>query len=310
MAIAHERGVQVLMIHPAPPTPPPHPRRGWALAALAAAGLAIGGLWVWAQSEGSLASALRLAAWALPSQHTVQFSQIKGNLRHGGPLGDVRWQDATLEVRLQGGEMALDWARLWQGQLPVARLQVQSLSIQDRVPAQAATPLTHLTLPLQVDLPWQVQQLQWTGASSVQLTNLQGHYRYNGRTHALQLQRLDMAQGRYQGQATLQAAAPMALDAQLQGEVTTSVPGSRTPWTLQARAQLQGPLAGPSAQLQLQAHVAPARATASAMQLQLEATLHPWSSRTVSSLQLQAAQPLAECTLHPAERASPGHAPR
>jgi translocation and assembly module TamB len=292
MATAHERGVQVLMNHPAPPTPQPRSRRSWALAALTAAGLAsaVGGLWAWAQTEGSLASGLRAVAWALPGQQQMQFSQVQGSLRQGGQLGLLRWQDAGLQVQLQGGEVTLDWARLWQGQLPITRLQVQKLTITEQGPAKPVTPITSGALPLQVDLPWQVQQLQWTGASSVQLSNLQGHYRFDGHTHALQLQRLDMAQGRYQGQATLQAAAPMALDAQLQGEIITPVPGSPQSWTVQAQAQLQGTLAGPSAQLQLQAQVQPAQAKASAMQLQLEATLHPWQSQTLSALKLRASQ--------------------
>jgi translocation and assembly module TamB len=296
MAAAHERGVQVLMRQPLPAKPQeahaPRQRRGWAWAAVTAVGLSIaaGGVWAWAQSEGSLASALRALAWALPGTQQLHVSQVSGSVRHGGHLDQMRWQEAGLEVQAQGLDMALDWTRLWQGQLPLQKLQMQQLRVIEQRPAQAATPLTQVTLPLQVDLPWQVQQLQWSGALNLQLSNLQGQYRYDGLTHTLQLLRLDMAQGRYHGQATVQATAPMAINARLQGEVSTSVPVGAPSWTLQAQAQLQGTLAGPEAQVQLQAQVAPAQAMASAMQLQLDATLLPQQSQSVSSLQLQASR--------------------
>jgi len=296
MALAHERGVQVLMHEPTtPPTPRPVvPRqpRGSKTAALVLLGMATlaSGLWAWAQSEGSLATALRTLAWTLPATQQLQFDQVRGSLRHGGRLGQVHWHEAGLDVQAHGSEITLDWTRLWHGQLPVTQWTSQQLTVKDERAAPPSTALTHLTLPLQVDLPWQIGQVQWMGSSPVSLSRLQGHYRFDGYTHALTLDSLDMAQGRYQGHGTLQAAAPMALDVQLQGDITAQAPGSHPASALHAQAQLHGTLAGAQAQFQFQADVRPASVMASAMQLHIDATLQPWQDTIVSTVMAQASQ--------------------
>ena len=246
-------------------------------------------LWAWAQTEGSLSTALRVLAWALPGSQPLQLAQVQGSLRHGGQLGRVHWHQAGLDVQITHADVALDWSRLKQGLLPVTRVQVQQLTIKDERQPQVATPLTHLGLPMQVDVPWQVAHMMWTGSNTLTLTDLQGHYRFDGRTHDLALQQLVMAQGRYQGQATLQSTAPMALNVQLQGDITTQAPGSKNPLALTAHAQLQGEIAGPKAELQLKAQVHPTSAKTSGMQLHIDATLHPWQEQPVSSVNAQAA---------------------
>jgi translocation and assembly module TamB len=278
--------------HTAARTAKPRPRRGRTVAALALLSTATlaGGLWAWAQSEGSLATALRALAWTLPATQQLQVDQVQGSLRHGGRLGQVNWHDAGLDVQAQGNDIALDWTRLWQGLLPITRLSVQQLTVKDERPAQAATPLTHLSLPLRVDLPWQMDQVQWAGSSPLSLSRLQGHYRFDGRTHALLVDSLDMAQGHYQGQGTLQAAAPMALDVQLQGDIAAAQPGSAKAMALAAHAQLQGTLSGPSAQLQLKVQVQPTHTQTLAMALDIDAVLQPWQTQPIASVKAQAQQ--------------------
>jgi len=284
------------MHEPTTPTtaraPLPKQPRGAKTAALALLGTATlaSGLWAWAHSEGSLATALRALAWALPATQQLQFDQVQGTLHHGGRLGLLHWHEAGLDVQAQGSEVTLDWARLWHGQSPVAQWTSLQLTVKDERPPQPSTPFTRLSLPLHIDLPWQIGQLQWSGSSAVSLSHLQGHYRFDGQTHALTLDSLDMAQGHYRGRGTLQATAPMALDVQLQGDITAQATGSRHASALQAQAQLQGTLAGEQAQLQLRGDVQPASATPAAMRLHIGATLHPWQNPIVSTITAQASQ--------------------
>lgn len=275
-----------------PHTPGAAAARGWrrAVFAIGAAAAALAGLWGWSHSEGSLATALRALAWTVPASATLQFEQVRGNLQQGGQIGRAHWHQAGLDVRWHDGTLGLDWSRLLQGKMPLTQWQVQRLEVVDTRPAQDSKPLAALTLPLQADLSWRIGQVQWGSAPALTLGPLEGHYRFDGQAHALALHRLDLAQGRYSGQASLGAAAPMPLQLQLQGTVTPTVQGAQPALQLQARAQLQGTLAGASAQLQLQAHMHTAQGDAPATHLQLNARLHPWRSQWVSSATAQAAQ--------------------
>ena len=281
---------------PLPPTPSRSRRRAWAAAALALAVLltVLGGLWGWARTDGSLATALRVVSWLLPAGQALQFNGVSGSLHQGGHIGEGHWHSDGLTVQVQDSQLTLDWSRLPQGDLPVARITAQRVTVQDQASTQATTPPTQLGLPLRIDLPWHIEQLQWAGAHPALLERLQGHYRFDGQTHILTLHGLDLAQGHYQGQATLGATGALPLDVQLQGELHATTPG-RAPeraMTLQAQARLQGTLAGEAAQLQLQARidpaVAPGRTQAPTTQLRLDATLHPWQTQVLSSAKAEA----------------------
>ena len=284
----------------------PPRRKKWpvAISALALAAGLVGALGVWASQDRSLSTGLQALAWLVPAGQTLQFEQVQGSLRHGGQVGQVHWQGQGQTVQVHKAKLTLDWTRLWQGQLPLSQLHLQSLQVQADGTAPKAQALSSLPLPLKADLTWQIDQLQWPGGVASQL---RGHYLFDGIHHRLELQQLDMAQGRYQGQMQLQAASPMALQAHLQGQINTRMPGQKTPIALQAVASLQGPLATAMAEVQLQASIQPrAAATASnhsapqpkpkpqlnakPMGLTLSATLRPWQTQAVSTVQLQAEQ--------------------
>jgi len=275
-----------------PPTPAQpqrqHRARRVAAVALLTLSASLGGLWGWTHTEGSLATALRMLAWALPAAQTLQFERVQGSLQQGGYIGHLRWHRQGLDVQVRGSALTLDWSRLREGHWPLTQLQLKTLTIEDQSPASTAPPPSQLRFPLRVDLPWQIEQVQWASSHPVTLHGVRGHYRFDGQTHALTLHQLELAQGRYQGQATLGAAAPMPLALQLQGDITAAAPGSTQALPLQAHAQLQGHLAGASAQLQLQARIQPTRTSAQTMQLQLEATLQPWQTAMLSSASAQA----------------------
>ena len=281
---------------PLPPPPSSPRRRAWAAAALGGVCLlaVLLGLWGWARTDGSLATALRLVAWLLPAGQTLQLNGVRGNLSLGGHVGHAHWHGDGLDVQVQDSQLGLDWSRLLQSGLPVAHITVQRVTVQDQRPTTPpGTPPLQLALPLRVDLPWQIEQLQWTGARAAVLERLRGHYRFDGQTHTLALHGLDLAQGHYQGQATLGATGALPLDVQLQGTLRTMAPGSSQAMSLQAQAQLQGSLAGEAAQLQLQARIDPTlirpRAETRATQLRLDATLHPWQAQPLSSANAEVA---------------------
>jgi len=244
--------------------------------------------WGWSAREGSLAQALRLARhW--PGLGNLHTTQVQGNLREGGRIGQLAWQQPGLTLRMQDVEFGLDWPRLLHGVLPVPRLSVARIQWQaSPTPvASPAPPPEALRLPLQVDLAWQIGALDLPDRSGLALRQLQGHYRYDHDRHRLQLQQLTLAQGRYSGQLDLQAQAPLALSARLQGEVAATL-GQR-PLTLQAEAELQGRLAGAQAQLDLQARLRE-RGASGAQPLQLAATVQPWQAQPLRQAQARLQQ--------------------
>ena len=266
---------------------PQHPPKSTALRRAGLAGLLgaalLTGLWGWSGSEGSLASGLRLAGTLLPSGMTLHSQGAQGSLRHGGRIAQLDWQQDGLSLQAQSLEVELDMARLLRGELPVQRLQLGELQAEQRS-STAATPLQSLQWPLRVDLDWRIDRLRWQAGMPLQAIGLQGHYRFDGQAHRLRLDNAQWAQGRYQGTLQVQAAAPMAMQAQLQGQVQGLLPTL----ALQARAELKGHLAGADALLALQAEVQPnGPATTRSPGLQLQAELHPQAERLLGSVQAQ-----------------------
>lgn len=250
-----------------------------------------GALWAWTGTAGSLATALKLAAWALPSEQQLRISDVQGNLQQGGRIGQLQWQSAGLKVTAQNAHMALDWSQLWRQAWPVRSLHLQDLRIQDQRPAKASSPMTSLTLPLPLQLNVQVDQFTWKGATQLALSEVKAQYAFDGLAHQLNVQSLKLAQGRYTAQASLQATAPMALQVELQAQVTSPSKDSTTGLPLVLHASLEGPLSGPLAQLVLKAHLAPQAGQASAqgqpsdVQLDVQATLMPWAQQPIVQVQ-------------------------
>ena len=306
------------------PQPPRRPRSrtrrvlrglGWLLAALVALLIAAAAaLWGWAGSGTSLAAALARAAQYLPAGQQLESRDVTGSLRSGGRIGWLRWSSPSLSVEVN--DIALGWQlmpllqrRLELGEVHAARVQITPAA--DAPPStEPRAPLTQLQLPLRIGIPFRVDTLEWAGAQTVQVLGLQGDYRFDGREHRLKIDRVELAQGRYTASATLQADAPMALSATVDGTVQTAVPGGGAPLPLDALATLQGSLAAPDASLELKARIRPATAAATpppaaqpAMQADLAATLAPWATQplqaataTLRALDLAALWPQAPRT--------------
>ena len=302
---------------------------GWLVLALVTVVLVAGaGVWWWAGSNTSLALALARAAQYLPAEQQLESRDVTGSLRSGGRIGWLRWSSPTLAVEVT--DIRLGWQlapllqrRLELGEVHAARVHVIPLGPPRTDPTPAPEPLTELVLPLQIGVPFRVDEIQWDGPPAVQALNLAGDYRFDGRQHRLNIDGVALAQGRYSARITLDAHEPMALDATAVGTVHTAVPGGGADLQLAAHATLQGTLATAAARLQLDGHIAPASsaapgadgssATPAPMQADVQATLAPWQKQplqsataTLRSVNLAALWPQAPVTaLHGTVQAGP-----
>ena len=255
-------------------------------------------LWMWSGATTSLATTLAVAARWLPEGQSLQSRNVQGSLQGGGTIGWLRWQRGALSVEAHDIAVNWSWRSALDGQARVDQLSARRVHIEDRSPSQAGPtpPPATLALPFKVDTRWSIGTLEWVGSAPITATDLAGHYVYDGKRHRLEGAQGQVAQGSYQLSATLEAQAPMALAAQVQGTVQTTLPGRSTPLEVVAQATLAGPLAQTDATLELVASLrsefpptTAMRSTKGAgttMQGQLEARLQPWQAQPV--LQAQA----------------------
>ncbi|MET0311612.1 MAG: DUF490 domain-containing protein, partial [Burkholderiaceae bacterium] len=223
----------------------------WVLLALfTTAVVAVGGLWVWAGSEGSLATALRWAGERQP----LAAEGVAGTLRQGGAVGRLAWE--TGELVVEARDVRLKWQpwALLSGQLQLDNVSASSLRVHDRrAPAPPSGPPVAIVLPVKLVLDeFTLGRFDWVGPPAFTATNIAGKYEYNGVQHSVQLDSLQVASGRYAGRAALGARAPLELSAQLSGTVTTAGPGGNA-LPLSFTAQASGPLTDLRAQASLQA---------------------------------------------------------
>ncbi len=247
-------------------SPLPEPRRRSViarvlLAAFLALLLGLAALWIWAGTEGSLATALRCVSALLPQGQTLSSQGVQGRLRgevsgdHRAQIKQLIYTAPSLRVQAEQVVLSLDAAQLWQGRLPLTGLQIANLQIQDQRPATPKLAPVNLTLPLGVKLGWQVGRLDWQATPALTLTQLQGTYAYAAQLHTVVLDSAVLAQGRYRGQATLQAVQPMALQAQLTGQVQTPQTGRIPSVPVMAQVRVQGALGSMESLLQLTAQL-------------------------------------------------------
>lgn len=297
----------------APKPRPPRASRSRRLAVMAAGLLVLAlallaALWSWAGSSGSLASTLTRVARLLPEGQSLQADDVSGSLRAGGRIGRLRWASPQLTVEVEDARIAWRLAPLLRRELRIDALEIARLTLTPGAPSQEPShPLERLTLPLRVTLPYQVQQITWTGPSSVTITDLADSYRYDGAEHRLAIDQIALAQGRYALQARLQGDAPMALSAKLEGRLQTEVPGAVQPLQAQIQAEVQGQLATADARLEAKARL---RGSAEAatdtdppLSADLQARIAPWAPQPLlqataelQSLDLAALWPQAPST--------------
>lgn len=218
---------------------------------------------LWVNSDTSLATVMARANGYLPEGYVLQAEGVRGSLRQGGHIDHLRYDAKGLVVDAHQVELAWRPAALLDRLLQLDQVKVQQLTITDQR-APNSDVLNELVLPLTMDISFSVAQLQWQGPPLLQASQLAGRYQYTGQQHKLRLDSARYAAGQYHGTATLGAHAPMALDAQLQAQLTAQVPGSAASWPLTAQASAKGPLAGKAAELVVQAQLQTAPPTSPA----------------------------------------------
>lgn len=286
---------------PAPtPAPVPHRQRRsllWrgAIATLLALLLALLVAASLAWALGTTAGARALLA-LLPG---LQAQGVQGRLLGDFAVQQLRWRLGSRR------ELVID-ALAWQGlqlslpgpgpaRLQVARLQAQRLDLQG--PSDDPNPVvlpTHLILPLQVDLDEvRVDEVLFDAIRTRPVRGLAGRLQLGAGPAALH--RLEGLQARWdrvlaEGEATLGAAAPLALDAALRlrpaPPVSPPAPEGSASAPTQAPADWSARLTGrgPLARLQIHAELA-----ARGQSLQADAEVEPVARQPLAHLQARLA---------------------
>ena len=292
--------------------PPPQRSRAWRalkglLALLILAILLVAtGAWIWSGRSTSLATTLAQAARWLPPEQQLETRDVSGSLRGGGHIGWLRWSSPTLAVEVDNARIGWSLPPLLERRVTLGEVHADTVRISATPDPQApkSEPLQQLQLPVSIDLPFSVDRIEWAGSAPVAALALSGRYQYDRVQHTLKIDGVDLAQGHYSLEATLQAAAPMALQATLDGQVRTATPGSEQPLELSAHASINGTLATEAARLKVLAQLRPPTAEATnTMQADLSADIAPWllqpllqASAEVRALNLAALWPQAPVT--------------
>ncbi len=255
-----------------------------ALTLIVLVALAAAGIWWWSGTEGSLAWALQRAALWQP----LTAEGVSGSLRSGLRIQRLVWEKDGL--RAEAGDVRIEWSpqSLLARELRLRQFTAASLKVTDRrpPPAEPGRPPQSLDPGLRLTLDQlAIGRLQWDGASTLDASGLAGDYVFAGQRHLLRISALTVGAGRYQGRAALDATGAMALDASLQGTVTTSVPGSTASLPLAFSATVTGPLA----RLQAQARVAVAGGAqpAPAPGATVTALITPWAAQPLPQAQVR-----------------------
>lgn len=277
--------------------------------------LAGAGLWYWSARDQSLSTVLRIIQGYMPATMSLQADGVSGTVRQGGHIDRLIWTSQGTDAGgYTGGELVVtldnvqvDWelAALWDRATRFSKVQVQTATLQDTRTAKPLTapkqPLQSFTLPVSVELPFQIDTLRIVGrpqaeniktappavaaakaseakraqdakdsaqqpaaAQDTVLTNIRGRYDYDRVTakHKLQLDALTVANGTYQATAHIDGNAPMRTQLSAKGLIELPASNSMPAQHLQAQASMQGTLAGPEALLDVDATVTPQQSSA------------------------------------------------
>ncbi len=249
-------------------------------------------LFWWAGTDDSLSTGISRAARYLPAGQTLEAQEVQGSLRAGGRIGLLRWRGNGLVVEAR--DITLGWQpiALINRKLTLDELKIAQLVIDDQRTPEPAKPFDSFMLPLEVDATFAVKDLQWRGPAPVQAAGLAGRYRFDSVLHTLRMDSVGYAAGLYEADVTLQANAPMTLDARIKGLLEAPLPGGGKSLPVQAGAQARGPLAGADARLEVQASVQPVSATGTSttsvagtatlsMRATATATVMPWAAQPI-----------------------------
>ena len=239
-------------------------------------------LWWWAGTEGSLDWTVRQIARSQP----LTAEGVRGSLRSGLHFDRLQWERDGLKVEAWNLSLAWQPLALIRGTLQLDQVRAERLRVDDRRPPKPSVIPVSLVIPIRVTLiDAQVGQVQWVAAAnSFEASGLAGNYTFNGTHHKLDLASLQWGGGSYRGHASVGAQGVLPVDAMVEGQFESPVPGSPKKLPLSFNASLRGPLADMEANAMLQTRAftptVPTRATATAR-------LTPWAAQPVPQAQAQ-----------------------
>jgi translocation and assembly module TamB len=242
------------------------------------------GAWWYLGSNKSLAFALAQAAQRLPAGQTLESRDVTGSLRTGGHIGWLKYQSESIAVEVNDATVGWQLAPLFQRKVQLGEVHAKQVLIEKRgAPGtEPVKPLEQIVLPVEVELPFRIDEVRWAGPPVLQALNLSGTYTFNKASeHALEVKGVDIADGHYSARVKLQGPAPMAIDAALDGRVKAPLAEDHHIDVL-AAATVKGTLAGTDARLQVAAELKPAEENADApMEAKVQAQIAPWLPQPV-----------------------------
>ncbi|GAB4398040.1 MAG: hypothetical protein OHK0048_08370 [Rhodoferax sp.] len=242
--------------------------------------------WLYSGSERSLGDALTLAQPLLGS--ALEAHDVRGSLRSGGRIGQLRWQSDGLSVEAADLRLTWDWTALLRGTLQLDTVAAAQLRIADARPpgAEPPAPLTLPRWPVAVQANLRIETLRYNGRQTVSVQNLNGRYRYDHRQHRIDALSLRWAQGDYRLNATALLDTAGTLHIGLRGQATVPLgPDDHAPRDdITAQATLSGALGDAQIPWTVQALLAPAAPGRGATRAELQATLQPFQRRPLRLL--------------------------
>lgn len=247
----------------------------------------VGVAWWWSGQSDSLSRTLaRVASW-MPADQKLEADGVEGSLRTGGRIEWLRWSSPAIQVEIKGADIAWRLQPLLSRELRFGRVNMDELRIRstpqpkDDSPTE---PLQSLQLPVSLDVPVRIERVVWEGPPEAVITELYGHYNYDRTQHKLEVSSLRYAEGFYEAQLHLQAAAPMQLEAEVRGSIKAPLPNQpEQVLDIVATATAKGTLATEAAALNITAHAHTvdgeddkARAVSKALTADIQAVLRPW----------------------------------
>jgi translocation and assembly module TamB len=231
----------------------------WTVPACSRGAAARRGAWWWLGSNQSLAFALAQAAQRLPAGQTLESRDVTGSLRTGGHIGWLKYQSESIAVEVNDATIGWQLAPLFQRKVQLGEVHAKQVLIERaaRPSTRPPKPLEQIVLPMEVELPFRIDEVRWAGPPVLQALNLTGSYSYKASEHTLEVKGVDIADGHYSARVKLQGPAPMALDAALDGRVKAPLAEDHDIDVL-AAATVKGTLAGTGARLQVAAELKPA----------------------------------------------------
>ena len=244
--------------------------------------LAVGGLWIWSGTDGSLRQALDLAARFVP----LKTEGVTGAIRGGGTIEHLNYDAGGLKIAVDGAELKWQPAALLDRTVKLTRLAAHSVRVEDRRPATPAEPSTgppqSLKLPVNIEVDqFALDRFEWAGPPPVNVTDIAGSYAYDGHEHHLTVASTEVMNGRYSAKVTLTDQAPIKLDAQLTGQLKQDVPGGGPQGvTLNLTASAKGPLTELAVRADAKASLPDARG-ANPPSATVTAQVTPWGAQPV-----------------------------